>query len=317
MRLPKRLETTTLYRPAGQRTGRWHLARTTGNLRDWTLAGLAAMVVLSQPIWGQVPTWPPTPAPPAGAAVPSNNGNGNVSSWDPRFASGNAAIGGESGRSLGNASWAGGQSSPYLNGNAAQTAQNRPGQAAALLSTETAVPNGQAARQPVPLSGYGTVDSDTGKGKEAPAAQESLLRLPRSNTDQSQSRKLDPTAWGPIATTFGALAVVLGIFLIFAWMMKRASGKRAAGLPNELVEILGQVPLNGRQRLCVVRFGRKLVLACVSVDGAETLAELTDPEEVGELLAVWRRTSPASASQAFRKVFAQYAAEEPVHKQVG
>lgn len=314
MRLPKRLETTTLFRPARQRPGRWHSARTAGNLRNWTLAGLAAMMVLSQPIWGQVPTWPPTPAPPAGAAVPSNNGNGKVSSWDPRFASGNAAVGGESGRSLGNASWVGGQSSPYPNGNAAQ---NWPGQTAALLSTETTVPNGQAARQPVPLSGDGTVDSNTGDGREAPAAQESLLRLPRSNTDKSQGRKLDPTAWGPIATTFSALAVVLGIFLIFAWMMKRASGKGASGLPNELVEILGQVPLNGRQRLCVVRFGRKLVLACVSIDGAETLAELTDPEEVEELLAVWRRTSPASASHAFRKVFAQYVAEEPVHKQVG
>lgn len=313
MRLPKRLEMTTLFRRAGQRPGRWPSARTAGNLRDWTLAGLATMV-LSQPIWGQVPTWPPTPAPSAGPAVPSNEGNGNGGSWDPRFSPENAAAGGESGRSLGNASWVGGQSSPYAIGNAVR---NGPEQSAALPSAEAAVPNGRAARQHVPLSGGGTASSDSGEGNEAPAAQESLLRLPRSNTDKSQGRKLDPTAWGPIATTFSALAVVLGIFLIFAWMMKRASGKGASGLPNELVEILGQVPLNGRQRLCVVRFGRKLVLACVSIDGAETLAELTDPEEVEELLAIWRRTSPASASHAFRKVFAQYAAGEAVHKQVG
>lgn len=313
MRLPKRLEMTTLFRRVGQRPGRWPAARTTGNLRDWILACLAGLV-LSQPIWGQVPTWPPTPAPPAGPAVPSNHGTGGADSWDPRFSPGNAAAGGESGRSLGNASWAAGQSSPQVGGSMTQL---RPEQTAAFLSAETTVSNGQLERHSVPLSGGGTAGLDTGEGKDAPAPQDGLLRLPRSNTDKSQGRKLDPTSWGPIATTFSALAVVLGIFLIFAWMMKRASGKGAAGLPNELVEILGQIPLNGRQRLCVVRFGRKLVLACVSIDGAETLAELTDPEEVEELLAVWRRTSPASASYAFRKVFAQYAAGEAAHKQVG
>jgi len=313
MRLSKRRAIATLFPGAGCGRGCFPIREAGRNIRDWTVACLA-VIVLVQPAWGQVPTWPPSPAASPQPAGPSNYAGGNGGSRDLRFSQGDTAFEGGSGRSLGNASWAAGQSSPYGNGNAVT---NRPEQAAALLSTETVAPDGYAERSSVPLSGNGSAGTETAAGKDAAASQESLLRLPRSGADKGRNGGVVPSGWGPVATTLSALAVVLGIFLIFAWLMRRASGKGTAGLPGELVEILGQVPLNGRQRLCVIRFGRKLVLACVSVDGAETLAELTDPEEVDELLAIWRRNSPASASHAFRKVFAQYAAGEALPKQVG
>ncbi len=313
MRLSKRRASTTLFSGADCRRACFPIGKAGGKFRPAVVACLAA-ILLAQPAWGQVPTWPTAPAASTQPVGPSHDAGGNASSWDPRLAPGNGTVEGGSGRSLGNASWAFGQPSAYGSGN---TPADRPERPAAFLSTETVAPEGSAARSSVPLSGNGANHTGTTDGKNAPASQESVLRLPRSGADQEQSGSVVPSGWGPIATTLSALAVVLGIFLIFAWLMRRASGKGAAGLPSELVEILGQVPLNGRQRLCVLRFGRKLVLACVSVDGAETLAELTDPEEVDELLTIWRRNSPASASHAFRKVFAQYAAGEALPKHVG
>lgn len=313
MRLSKRRAITTLFSGTDCRRVCLPIGKVGGNLRYGTVACIAAMLLVES-AWGQVPTWPTAPAASSQAAGVSQYAGGSAGSWDPRLAPGNGAVEGGRGRSLGNASWASGQPSAYGIGNAATDRPERP---AAFLSTETFVPEGSADGSSVPLSGNGAKRTETAAGKDAPASQEGVLRLPRSGTEQERSGGVVPSGWGPIATTFSALAVVLGIFLIFAWLMRRASGKGAAGLPSELVEILGQVPLNGRQRLCVLRFGRKLVLACVSVDGAETLAELTDPEEVDELLAIWRRNSPASASHAFRKVFAQYAAGEALPKHVG
>ncbi|WP_460182658.1 FliO/MopB family protein [Thermopirellula anaerolimosa] len=312
MRFPKGRRITTLPRRARSTRGRFSLAQTAGNLCPGIVAWIAAIVII-QPVWGQVPTWPPNPVAPSQSAGPSSYANGGGNSWDPRFSSGNTAVG-NSGRALGNASWVDGPSSAYANGS---PVPERPETTAALVSAQIPVPERNTEKEAVTLSGNASADARLAADKDAAGSQESLLRLPRSDSEKGQGGKLNPSAWGPIATTLSALAVVLGIFLIFAWAMRRASGKGASGLPNELVEILGQIPLNGRQRLCVLRFGRKLVLACVSVDGAETLAELTDPEEVEELLAIWRRSSPASATHAFRKVFAQYAADETMRKQVG
>ncbi|GEM_PF-7063227 len=276
-----------------------------------------ALALLLQPVWAkgtvwaQGPVWPPGPQslpPMSGNSAQSGGGN----PWDSPVAAGGHTPEAGATRSLGNAAWL------------AEQAASRGGTGEAAQPHPHASPYSPSARgtdstggETVRLSEDVTRGAGDGAEKAPAASLDQQLRLPPSTANQGTKGRSAAVNFGPITTTISALAIVLGIFLVFAWLMRRGVGKGMAGIPSEMVEVLGQIPLNGRQRLCVIRFGRKLVLACVSVDGAETLAELTEATEVEELLAVWQRSSPTSASHAFRKVFAQYTGEAARQKQAG
>ena len=106
---------------------------------------------------------------------------------------------------------------------------------------------------------------------------------------------------------FGSLAVVIGLFLGLVWLLRRGAPKSAKLLSGEVVEVLGRSPLAGRQHMHVIRFGNRLLLVAVSPDGAETLAEVSDPAEVDRLAGLCQQTQPNSATNAFRQVFGQLA----------
>lgn len=103
----------------------------------------------------------------------------------------------------------------------------------------------------------------------------------------------------------GGLALVLGLFLIVAWAMRRVGPASSPLLPREVVEVLGRAPLAGRQQVHLIRLGRKLVLVSVTATGIETLSEVTEPEEVDRLTGLCRQTMPGSATAAFREVLHQ------------
>jgi flagellar biogenesis protein FliO len=110
-----------------------------------------------------------------------------------------------------------------------------------------------------------------------------------------------------LLTVGGSLALVLGLFMIMAWIMRRTVPGAVQALPGEVVEVLGRAALTGRQQVHLVRIGSKLILVSVTPEGAETLTEITDPEEVDRLAGLCRETHPRSASNAFRQVFGQFA----------
>ena len=112
---------------------------------------------------------------------------------------------------------------------------------------------------------------------------------------------------GSLGTLAGSLMVVLTLFFVVMWLMRRAAPQGAQTLPGEVVEVLGRAPLAGRQQMHLLRCGRKLLLVSVTPDGATTLTEITDPEEVDRLAGLCQQTRPGSATAAFREVFQQFA----------
>ncbi len=116
-----------------------------------------------------------------------------------------------------------------------------------------------------------------------------------------------PSAAPALLSMFGSLAVVIGLFLGLVWLLRRGAAKSAKLLSGEVVEVLGRSPLAGRQHMHVIRFGNRLLLVAVSPDGAETLAEVSDPAEVDRLAGLCQQTQPNSATHAFRQVFGQLA----------
>jgi flagellar biogenesis protein FliO len=116
-----------------------------------------------------------------------------------------------------------------------------------------------------------------------------------------------PSSGPALLSMFGSLAVVIGLFLGLVWLLRRGSPKAARLLSSDVVELLGRSPLAGRQQMHVIRFGNRLLLVAVSTDGAETLAEITDPAEVDRLAGLCQQTQANSATQAFRQIFGQLA----------
>jgi flagellar biogenesis protein FliO len=112
-----------------------------------------------------------------------------------------------------------------------------------------------------------------------------------------------------VYTILSALAIVIGAFLIFAWLMRRGGPKPSAALPGDVVSVLGRVPLAARQFAHLLRVGNKLVLVNLTTTGAETLTEVTDPVEVDRLVGLCQQFNPHSTTKAFEQVFRQLSRE--------
>lgn len=115
----------------------------------------------------------------------------------------------------------------------------------------------------------------------------------------------DGTTWGGIdslLTVAGSLGIVLGLFLLTMWCLRRGMPKATRSLPPEVVEVLGRAPLAGKQQMHLIRFGNKLVLAAVSPAGVDTISEITDPVEANRLAGYCEQNRPSSATASFRGI---------------
>lgn len=144
----------------------------------------------------------------------------------------------------------------------------------------------------------------------SPPSSQPALRLSRPHRTGANAGD-HPGGLPSVVTVAGSLAVVLGIFLLVAWLMRRSTPNGAAVLPGEVFEMLGRAPMANRQQVHLLRCGAKLLLVCVTPAGAETLTEITDPMEVDRLAGLCRQARPGSATEAFRQVFQQFAPQQP------
>lgn len=136
---------------------------------------------------------------------------------------------------------------------------------------------------------------------------EPSVPLPAPTRSDGRTRSNPAPGLSSLVTVAGSLAVVLGIFFLVAWGMRRASPVAMSALPEGVFETLGRAPLAGRQQAHLLRLGNKLVLVSVTPAGAETITEITDPVEVDRLAGLCRQAQPHSTTAAFRQVFQQFA----------
>jgi len=144
-------------------------------------------------------------------------------------------------------------------------------------------------------------------GSLALPAPTNTLPLPPQGAAGSRQRSGGGLPSG--VTVVGSLAVVLGLFFLLAWALRRAAPAESAVLPGEVVEVLGRKVVGQRQQLQLLRCGSKLLLVSVTPDGAETLTEITEPQEVDRLAGLCRQTQPGSATATFRQMFQQFSTE--------
>lgn len=179
----------------------------------------------------------------------------------------------------------------------------------ALDATPTAAPVPQTQATPLPTAPT--------PGKAAPAGRALGDRRPTTKRQSSGSQAESPLTtlleWRPssrtLTATGGGLAIAVGLVLSFTWLLRSLMPKSARPLPRDVVEVLGRAPLGGKQTTQLVRVGSKLVLVAITPDGAETLTEITDPDEVARLVAACDAKRGAGSTAEFDQLLQQMSDE--------
>jgi flagellar biogenesis protein FliO len=116
----------------------------------------------------------------------------------------------------------------------------------------------------------------------------------------------------PLLSTFASLAVVLGLFLLVTWWLRRYLPGGSAPPPADVLEVLGRANIGHKQPVYLVRFGKGLLLVATGASGGlETLAEVTDPEEAARLAGMCQPAHSKGPASEFRDFFRAAAAQPP------
>jgi flagellar biogenesis protein FliO len=165
-----------------------------------------------------------------------------------------------------------------------------------------------------------TPHSDQIRSSQAPVPAEPASAVPMTAGGQAPL-KLSPPGqsrtrtggqsggFGALVTIGSSLAIVLGLFFVVVWAMRRTMPAAAAPLPSDVVQVLGRTIVGHRQQLQLLRFGSRLLLVSVTPGGVETLAEIAEPDEVTYLAGLCQQSRPGSTTTAFRQVLEQLAGE--------
>ena len=164
--------------------------------------------------------------------------------------------------------------------------------------------------QPFPVQQASRTVNEPSRFVDASGERQLLLPAPRHESSTERNSGGSRTL-GAIVSVVGSLAVVLGLFFVVAWFMRRGMPNSARRLPGEVVEVLGRTPLAGRQQMHLLRFGNKLLLVCASATGVDTIGEITDSLEIDRLAGLCAAQEATSASTTFKQIFGQMAREKP------
>ncbi len=106
----------------------------------------------------------------------------------------------------------------------------------------------------------------------------------------------------PFLKVVGGLSLVLAIFYALTVFAKRNGGNISGKVPDEVIQVLGQVPLDQRRRLQLVRLGSKILLLSVTTSSVETVGEIDDPVEVEHVISIMQRGRAVEDFQNFRRI---------------
>ena len=134
----------------------------------------------------------------------------------------------------------------------------------------------------------------------------SLTRAP-SDGDQHSTSAQSPDLsrlGGPALTMASSLAVVLGLFAGLVWLTRRFGSKANGGgeLPRDVVQSLGSTSVGPRTRVMLLKCGAKVIVVAQTATEIKPLSEITDPEQVRQLVALCQGDSRAAFSQTLRSI---------------
>ncbi len=143
---------------------------------------------------------------------------------------------------------------------------------------------------------------------QRPIGGESRPLFSTGDLDENGQVKSGP---GWVLETLTALGVVVGLVFLVRWLYVKGGGQ-VASRAHPAVEVLSRTTLAPRHQVVMLRVGgRILVVSESTASGGRTLAEITDPEEVADLLGQIESSKPESATQGFQGLLTRFNREEP------
>ncbi len=127
----------------------------------------------------------------------------------------------------------------------------------------------------------GPVDEAHSNGRKLPPPKASLSK------DGPEGRKLDREAGGRLGgylQTLAALALVVALIFLARFLIRRFGQSAKAPARDGPIEVLARTTIALKQQLLLVRLGTRLVLVGSAAGGLSALCEVTDAEEVDQLL---------------------------------
>jgi flagellar protein FliO/FliZ len=190
---------------------------------------------------------------------------------------------------------------------------HEPAVASVTFSTASAAasqsPTSSPAGSSIPLTPPLTAAEDTPDRRLAPP---SSPRTRPAGDQRSSAASFLPGGldqFKGLASAGAGLAIVIALFLLFSWTMRRGGPKPSGMLPESAFAVLGRAPLTSQSFAQLLRVGNKLVLVAMSADGAQPLAEVTDPLEVDRIAGLCMSGKPTGSSAEFQQVLAQLSKE--------
>ncbi len=109
------------------------------------------------------------------------------------------------------------------------------------------------------------------------------------------------TGGGWVLQTITALGVVIGVVLLIRWLYVRFGGVVVGGA-TPVVEVLSRNAVAPRSQVVLLRVAGRVLVVSESPAGMRTLAELTDPQEVADVLAAITASRADSHSRGFSQL---------------
>ena len=128
-----------------------------------------------------------------------------------------------------------------------------------------------------------------------------------NSASNSELRSVSPTSTFSLLQTLTALGVV--IFLIFAlkWVYAKLTGQ-VSTQNTQIVQVLARTAIAPRNHIVILRVGSRIIICSDSTHGTRTLSEITDPEEVAQMLAETSAAKDNSITKSFNNMLGKYGA---------
>lgn len=106
---------------------------------------------------------------------------------------------------------------------------------------------------------------------------------------------------GDWTQTLAALAAVIGLIFAARLLVRRVGGTQNDARRNGPLEVIARSVVAPKQQLLVVRLGRRLMLVGCGPAGFASLGEVTDEQEVEQIIQAAREAQAASLGAGLKK----------------
>lgn len=130
-------------------------------------------------------------------------------------------------------------------------------------------------------------------------ADQSLIRS--AQTPGAASDTINTLSPGRIGWS---LAIVIGLILALRFLAKKFLPGAGAHRGSTAMQVLLRTPISPRQQLLIIQAGRRLIVVGDSGQQLNTLCEISDPQEISEMLAQINAEQATSLPKHFKKIFA-------------